>query len=362
MGPVCPTVSLMFLISVMPRSPGIAAPGSNSPQWPLQPTPVRPMMKVRHLEITTMIGCKVACVYCPQDKISHRYFGTDRMMKFEDFKIYIEKVPRRVVVHFTGFAEPFLNPQCTEMIEYAARRGHLIYISTTLAGMTREDIRRLSKLAYYQFQIHLPSAEKLMNLKIDDEYFSLLSDLVSAGIITDLHFHGNEVHPLVGAWLRQHAVNFEEFWIQDRAGNLNTEKVKKKVSKAVITTAKPNGKLRCDRVNINVLLPNGDVVLCCMDWSAEYVLGNLKRDQFDDLYRSETFRRVLRGLREPGSDILCRTCHVAQSAEIKDRLKTVIHNIPGAGPIAVQTLRQLKQGTKSLVHAAFRPGRAGASE
>jgi hypothetical protein len=43
-------------------------------------------MKVRHLEITTMIGCRVACVYCPQDKISHRYFGADRMMKFDDFK------------------------------------------------------------------------------------------------------------------------------------------------------------------------------------------------------------------------------------------------------------------------------------
>src|SRR6201982_2062324 len=38
--------------------------------------------RVRHLEITTMIGCKVACIYCPQDKISRRYFGSDRMMKF----------------------------------------------------------------------------------------------------------------------------------------------------------------------------------------------------------------------------------------------------------------------------------------
>jgi MoaA/NifB/PqqE/SkfB family radical SAM enzyme len=315
-------------------------------------------MKVRHLEITTMIGCKVACVYCPQDKISHRYFGTDRMMTFNDFKIYIEKVPKHVVVHFTGFAEPFLNPQCTDMIEYAARRGHPIYISTTLAGMTREDIRRLSKLAYYQFQVHLPSAEKLMNLAINDEYFSLLSALVSAGIISDLHFHGDEVHPLVGAWLRQHAVDFEEFWIQDRAGNLNTEKVKKKVSKPVITVAKPSGKLRCDRIYINVLLPNGDVVLCCMDWSAQYVLGNLKRDRFEDLYQSETFRRVLRGLREPGSDILCRTCHVAQSGAIKDRVMTTIRNIPSIGPVAAQTLSRLKQGTKTLGRFAFQGSRA----
>ena len=81
------------------------------------------------------------------------------------------------------------------------------------------------------------------------------------------------------------------------------------MSKAITTAAKPSGKLRCDRIYQNVLLPNGDVVLCCMDWSAEYVLGNLKRDQFEDLYRSETFRRVLRGLKDPSVDILCRTCH-----------------------------------------------------
>lgn len=300
-----------------------------------------------------MIGCKVACVYCPQDKISRRYFGSDRMMTFDDFKMYVESVPRRVVLHFTGFAEPFLNPGCTDMIEYAARRGHRIYISTTLAGMTREDARRLSELTYYQFQIHLPSAEKLMNLAINEEYFALLSDLVSSGIITDLHFHGNEVHPTVGAWLRGHTVNFEEFWIQDRAGNLNTEKVKKKVSKSVITAAKPTGKRRCDRIYQNVLLPNGNVVLCCMDWSAEYVLGNLKRDRFEDLYRSETFRRVLRGLKDPGVDLLCRTCHIAQSGAAKDRLKAAIHNVPGVGSVALQTLRWVMQGTKALGRSAF---------
>lgn len=313
---------------------------------------------MQHLEITTMIGCKVACVYCPQDKISHRYFGADRMMEFDDFKIYLEKVPRHIVVHFTGFAESFLNPRCTDMIEYAARRGHSIYVSTTLAGVTREDIRRLSKLAYYQFQIHLPSAGKLMNLAINAEYFSLLSDLLTAGIITDLHFHGNEVHPVVGAWLRQHAVDFLEFQIQNRAGNLNTEKVKARVSKPITTAARPSGKLRCDRIYQNVLLPNGDVVLCCMDWSAEYVLGNLKRDRFEDLYRSETFRRVLRGLRKPGVDILCRTCHMAQSGAAKDRLMTAIRNIPEIGPVAAQTLSRLKQGTKTLGRFAFQASRA----
>jgi Iron-sulfur cluster-binding domain len=176
----------------------------------------------------------------------------------------------------------------------------------------------------------------------------LLADLVTADVITDFYFHGDEVHPVVGAWLRQHAVDFMEFQLQDRAGNLNTGKVKARMSTPIRAAVKPSGKLRCDRIYPNVLLPNGDVVLCCMDWSAEHVLGNLKQDRFEDLYRSETFQRVLRGLREPGADVLCRTCTEAQSAAVKDRLKTAIRNIPGVGPVAAQTLSRLKQATKTF--------------
>ena len=41
-----------------------------------------------------------------------------------------------------------------------------------------------------------------------------------------------------------------------------------------------HSRLHCDRIYQNVLLPNGDVVLCCMDWSAEHVLGNNDRMTF----------------------------------------------------------------------------------
>jgi MoaA/NifB/PqqE/SkfB family radical SAM enzyme len=310
------------------------------------------MMREQHLEITTMVGCRVACVYCPQDKISHRYFGADRMMKFDEFQIYLEHVPKNVVIHFTGFAEPFLNPRCTDMIEYAARRGHRIYVSTTLAGTTPDDVRRLSKLKYYEFQVHMPSDEKLMNLSINDEYFSLLADLVGAGIITDFHFHGNAVHPAVGAWLRQHHVDIGKSAIYDRAGNLNVKKAKARTSTPVEKATRASGKLRCDRIYQSVLLPNGDVVLCCMDWSAEYVLGNLKKDRFEDLYRSETFRRVLRGLKRPDSDLLCWRCSWAEEAQsVADRTKAAIRNIPGVGPVIARTLGQVKAVARVVLQA-----------
>jgi uncharacterized Fe-S radical SAM superfamily protein PflX len=52
-------------------------------------------LKVRRSQIMAMGGCKVACVYCLQHKISYRYFDEERMMEFDDFKIYLQKVPRK---------------------------------------------------------------------------------------------------------------------------------------------------------------------------------------------------------------------------------------------------------------------------
>jgi sulfatase maturation enzyme AslB (radical SAM superfamily) len=311
-------------------------------------------MTVHHLEITTMIGCKVACLYCPQDKISNRYTGTDRVMTLDDFQLYLETVPSDVVLHFTGFAEPFLNASCTDMIEYAVRRGHPIYLSTTLTGMTIENARRLARLPYREFQIHLPSAQKLMNLTVDDSYLAVLSELVAASVITEMHYHGDEVHSVIGAWLRERGTAFRGILIQDRAGNLDTSAVVAQVKKPITRAASPQGRLYCDRVYQNVVLPNGDVALCCNDWKAEYVLGNLKRDSLHDLYRSDVFRRVLRGLRRPGTPILCRACTFPRVLGAKERWIRRIERIPQIGPPALRLLRSLRRAAGTAVRFVTR--------
>jgi len=37
-----------------------------------------------------------------------------------------------------------------------------------------------------------------------------------------------------------------------------------------------HGRVGQDRIFRNVLLPNGDVVLCCMDYGLDHILGNLE--------------------------------------------------------------------------------------
>ena len=54
----------------------------------------------------------------------------------------------------------------------------------------------------------------------------------------------------------------------------------------------------------NVVLPNGDVYLCCMDYALKHNIGNLFDTHFDSLDRA----RVVELSNQEGSDIICRQC------------------------------------------------------
>lgn len=75
----------------------------------------------RVLEITTSFGCSVDCTYCPQYAFKAGYHGK-RRLNLEDFNAAISTLPKDVAIVFSGFTEPFLNSDCTNMIESATSR------------------------------------------------------------------------------------------------------------------------------------------------------------------------------------------------------------------------------------------------
>ena len=67
------------------------------------------------LEVTPKIGCSVNCKYCPQSLLLNRYFKDKKdrqsMMTLEDYKRVLDKVPKDLIIDWSGFVEPFFNPQ-----------------------------------------------------------------------------------------------------------------------------------------------------------------------------------------------------------------------------------------------------------
>ena len=61
-----------------------------------------------------------------------------------------------------------------------------------------------------------------------------------------------------------------------------------------------------------VLLPNGDVQLCCMDFGLKHKLGNLNVDTYLDLYHSKEFLRVMEAMSDESEYLICRKCAYAR--------------------------------------------------
>jgi hypothetical protein len=63
----------------------------------------------------------------------------------------------------------------------------------------------------------------------------------------------------------------------------------------------------------NVLFPNGDVGLCCMDFGMKHIIGNLLTSDYYDLFESPELMRVRLENMKPGfsSASLCKSCERA---------------------------------------------------
>jgi hypothetical protein len=256
------------------------------------------------MEITTKIGCRNACVYCPQALLIGAYAkqSKETLMGLGVFQECIQKIPADAEIHFSGMCEPWLNPECTSMVEYAREAGHGIHVNTTAVGMKPADVERLAAIPFESFLVHVPSGEGFERIKIDDAHLSLLRRLSDSGLVRCWLCHGHTVsapvQPIVGG-----RVHHEP--LVARAGNVDVGDGKK--------PARKKGRLRCVRgTRQNVLLPNGDVLLCCADYGMKHVLGNLREQDYDSLFLGEQYRLVQTGLKDPSLDILCRYCEHAR--------------------------------------------------
>lgn len=260
------------------------------------------------LEITTVIGCRLRCSYCPQPLLIKQYAKNDdktHVMPLEIFKACLNTVPSITSVTFAGMAEPWLNPACTDMVMHAINKGHDVVVYTTVLGMSMADVERLRGLHFKHLCLHLPDAENRMKLPITAEYLRVLQALVAAQPEHNYSVIG-PCHPAIAATLG-HTIPDSTGALHSRAGNIATHGIQQ--------VPRRTGRLDTRHcIDHNVLLPNGDVALCCQDYGLKHVLGNLLKQSYNELFEGEEFKKLQRGMEDDSVDILCRTCNIAIAA------------------------------------------------
>ena len=266
------------------------------------------------LEITPIIGCKVNCRFCPQNVLIKKYRSVGKknaVMALEDYKKCIDNLPKEVIVNFAGMAEPFLHPDAVEMIRYAHETGHPVELFTTLVGMTKEKFNRIRDIPFRRFALHVADREGYAHIPVTREYLELLSEITDVKKATGEPFVEfancqSEPHPEV---LKITEGKISVTWnLIDRAGNLTDDK---------LPHVCHEGAIYCCRslyLKHNVLIPDGSVLICCMDYGMKHVVGNLLKETWEEIHDGDKIKE-LKNQMSVGEidDILCKYCEAAIS-------------------------------------------------
>lgn len=262
------------------------------------------------LEITTVIGCINSCAYCPSKLVVNEYIKRSDNVKlsFDDFKKCINKLPENTTLYFGGFSEPFLNSECIKMILYAYESGCEVEVYTTGIGLTLEDIDIIRNIKFKKFYLHLPDNSGLTRINVNNEYVSLIRKIVNSDIVNIRYIcllpegYPGSVKSELSALIKELNIPLEFWQPNNRAGNLEIPGLN------FVDRIEGVINHKCKHLNRGVLLPNCDVVLCCMDFGLKHVLGNLITSSYASIYSGEEYNKIIMGTTDDSLDILCRYC------------------------------------------------------
>jgi Iron-sulfur cluster-binding domain len=207
-----------------------------------------------------------------------------KLLTYENFQKALSTVPKNVKISFAGFSEPFLNKRAMDMMEYAQAQGHEIALYSTCVGLKAEDVPRLAAMKIEEFVFHLPDDLGIAQIPDNATYRDTLS-----AVLRTVH-------------IRNFSRMGSDFVSNERAGNCEG------VEKRHIYGPIHCGKLIDPEF---VMLPDGRVTLCCMDWNLEHPIGNLFTQSWDDLVHGPEYQRVIRAAHGFNAPVLCRSCKVA---------------------------------------------------
>lgn len=262
------------------------------------------------------------CTFCPQDKIKSKYRSA-KYLSVENFKTILSKVPKHVRIDFSGMAEPWANPNATVMLRHCLQEGYRMAIYTTLYGMG--DANTVAGLlTHYAPQIeliclHLPDINHNMTGWRYNETYERALKIIGGlghgalrGKVDALTMDGGgKVHPTLWETVQELPP-----WIAlDRAGNVAHDDDRGAVMTGPFQHRKPVFCSLTVHYNQNVVLPNGDVVLCCMDYGLKHKLGNLLKQDYAELFSSPMLKQLRETNRQHGftPHSLCKSCERAQT-------------------------------------------------
>jgi len=286
----------------------------------------------RQVEITTIIGCKNNCEYCPQSVLLENYYKDDSarksVMSLNDFKSAIENIPKDLLINFGGMSEPFENNHAVDMMLYARERFRSVSVSTTLQGLSIDDMKRLEGVEFESWTIHTPDADGIMNQELTIDYLEKLKFLEKLNIKKIKYVVMGKPNELIQNVLGD-KLKSEKIVLRGRNIDKTMLPNGLKFKRQIVPHLDSKVKVLCrkslrfpyignQKIENSTLLPDGSLVLCANDYGLKHVLGNLYETDYKTIMSGVIMKNIKESMMCKNDEyLLCRDCEFALDASDK---------------------------------------------
>lgn len=256
-----------------------------------------------YIEITNL--CNLNCSFCIGNKRSAK------VMNFDEFKVVLNKIkPYTNHLYFHILGEPLMHPSINEFIDYAFSLGFFVNITTN--GYL---IDRIKSNNIRQINISLHSFDDKYGVGIDeylDKVFSFIDKL-------------SHTYVSLRLWLNSKYSDFILSYINNRykcsvpINSFNQFKISDNVFLSQFHEfiwPDLDNNYYCDKGRCYALiqhigiLSDGSIVPCCLDSSGSLCLGNIFKDNLEDVLKSDRVINMISGFKNSYKcEEFCRHCN-----------------------------------------------------
>ena len=274
-------------------------------------------MRFRKIYVEISNLCNLNCAFCP---------GTKRApgrMTPDTFGQLLPKLrPYTDFLYFHIMGEPLCHPHLAEFLEMAGDTGFKVILTTNGTLLARQQELLLSAPALHKINISLHAFEANDLAMPFADYLAGCFAFGQAAqgekiVVYRLWNQGGadaknkEILETMTHW-------FPEPWVNDRHGTRIGHKVflehGEKFDWPDLQAEEDAGKLFCYGLRDQLgVLCDGSVVPCCLDHEGDIALGNLFRQEMDEILESPRAKAIYDGFsRKEAVEPLCRRCGYAR--------------------------------------------------
>lgn len=275
-----------------------------------------------NLDAESTNACNLKCVMCSRNFMAEQIGFMDMGL----FKKIVDegamyKLPS-LKLNFRG--EPLLHPKLPKMVKYAKDKGILeVQFNTNGLPLTEKKSEELIEAGLDRiiFSVDGATKETYEKIRAGSNFDTVVSNIRKFVEIRDGMGLKRPCVRVQMVKMKENEHEVEEFiktWI-DVANRVAVTTKREPFEKGAGRTRKLEH-FTCPQIwQRMVVLWDGDVVMCCGDWHAEYVLGNAKKTSLHELWQSEKLNMARETQAEGRFDDIpvCSKCEVNTPLEDK---------------------------------------------